>query len=123
PLQHHISIRHQEMISFCHGQMAIGRFFIFLLFRDRLVLIHYAIASSSHTETPRGCPSPKETTLPDPLWIEGGWFLLPGDVLLSQGLSPQVPSALEGLTSVFGMGTGGSPPPSSPDPISFRVAP
>jgi hypothetical protein len=28
---------------------------------------------------------------------------------------PQVPSALEGLTSVFGMGTGGSPPPWSPD--------
>ncbi len=29
-----------------------------------------------------------------------------GDVLLSQGVSPQVPSALAGLTSVFGMGTG-----------------
>ena len=29
-----------------------------------------------------------------------------GDVLLSQGISPQVPSALRGLTSVFGMGTG-----------------
>jgi hypothetical protein len=29
-----------------------------------------------------------------------------GDVLLSQGISPQVPSALTGLTSVFGMGTG-----------------
>jgi hypothetical protein len=28
---------------------------------------------------------------------------------------PQVPSALEGLTSVFGMGTGGSPPLWSPD--------
>ena len=33
-----------------------------------------------------------------------------GDDLLSQGASPQVPSALAGLTSVFGMGTGISPP-------------
>src|SRR5262245_26766832 len=29
-----------------------------------------------------------------------------GGVLLSQGVNPQVPSALTGLTSVFGMGTG-----------------
>src|SRR5690606_18993187 len=29
-----------------------------------------------------------------------------GGVLLSQGISPQVPSALTGLTAVFGMGTG-----------------
>ena len=29
-----------------------------------------------------------------------------GGVLLSQGIFPQVPSALTGLTSVFGMGTG-----------------
>ena len=39
-----------------------------------------------------------------------------GGVLLSQGLSSQVPSALEGLTSVFGMGTGVTPslwPPKS----------
>ena len=33
-----------------------------------------------------------------------------GGVLLSQGRSSQVPSALEGLTSVFGMGTGVTPP-------------
>jgi hypothetical protein len=46
--------------------------------------------------------------------------LLPGNVLLSQEPSLQVPSALEGLTVVFGMGTCVSPPPSSPDkPISF----
>ena len=32
-----------------------------------------------------------------------------GSVLLSQGVAPQVPSALMGLTSVFGMGTGVSP--------------
>jgi hypothetical protein len=34
----------------------------------------------------------------------------PGGVLLSQGVAPQVPSALVGLTSVFGMGTGVAPP-------------
>ena len=32
-----------------------------------------------------------------------------GNVLLSQVVSNQVPSALKGLTSVFGMGTGVSP--------------
>ena len=34
----------------------------------------------------------------------------PGDDLLSQGVPPQVPSALAVFTSVFGMGTGVSPP-------------
>ncbi len=34
----------------------------------------------------------------------------PGDDLLSQLLAKLVPSALEGLTAVFGMGTGISPP-------------
>lgn len=32
-----------------------------------------------------------------------------GDVLISQGVTPQVSSALKSLTTVFGMGTGGSP--------------
>ena len=41
--------------------------------------------------------------------------LLPGGVLLSQGLPPQVSSALEVLTVVFGMGTRVSPPPLPPD--------
>ena len=41
----------------------------------------------------------------------------PGDVLLSQGASPQVPSALAGLTAVFGMGTGVAPPPWSPETV------
>ena len=45
----------------------------------------------------------------------------PGSVLLSRGLPPQVPSALEGLTSVFGMGTGGSPPLSPPDGLWLRM--
>ena len=37
-----------------------------------------------------------------------------GDDLLSHGVSPAVPSALAGLTSLFGMGRGVAPPPSSP---------
>jgi hypothetical protein len=40
---------------------------------------------------------------------QGRWALYEmnsGDDLLSQGVSPQVPSAQAGLTSVFGMGTG-----------------
>jgi hypothetical protein len=38
--------------------------------------------------------------------LRAALFYLPGDVLLSQGESPQLPSALKSLTSVFGMGTG-----------------
>ena len=38
-----------------------------------------------------------------------------GNVLLSRPVSRQVPSALKGLTSVFGMGTGGSLSPLSPE--------
>ena len=40
---------------------------------------------------------------------------LPGGDLLSRGFATQVPSALSGFTSVFGMGTGGSPTLSPPD--------
>jgi hypothetical protein len=41
-----------------------------------------------------------------------------GNVLLSHTVAHAVPSALKGLTSVFGMGTGVSPSPWSPR-ISF----
>ena len=37
-----------------------------------------------------------------------------GGVLLSHDLSIAVPSALQGLTTVFGMGTGVTPPASPP---------
>ena len=47
----------------------------------------------------------------------------PGDVLLSQDPAVQVPSALEGLTVVFEMGTRGTPPPSPPDQLQARLAP
>lgn len=39
----------------------------------------------------------------------------PGDDLLSHTVSHAVSSALEGLTAVFEMGTGVSPPPRSPE--------
>ena len=42
-------------------------------------------------------------------------FLMTGNHLLSRVVSNQVPSALKGLTSVFGMGTGGSLSPLSPE--------
>ena len=47
----------------------------------------------------------------------GGRLLLKrsGGVLLSQGVYPQVPSARAGLTTVFGMGTGVTPPPWPPE--------
>ena len=43
------------------------------------------------------------------------YFLESGSALLSRAVSSQVPSALKGLTSVFGMGTGGSLSPLPPE--------
>src|SRR5262249_23606779 len=43
-----------------------------------------------------------------------------GGVLLSQGVYPQVPSALAGLTAVFGVGTGVTPPPWPPETCCQR---
>ena len=51
------------------------------------------------------------------------WSAKSGDVLLSQGVSAQVPSALAGLTSVFGMGTGVTPPLSPPKSVVLRANP
>ena len=44
-------------------------------------------------------------------------YALLGNVLLSQDPAVQVPSALKGLTVVFGMGTRGTLSPSSPNLI------
>ena len=41
-----------------------------------------------------------------------------GGDLSSRAVSSQVLSALKGLTSVFGMGTGGTPSPLPPDIVS-----
>jgi hypothetical protein len=46
-----------------------------------------------------------------------------GGVLLSQGQSSQVPSALRGLTSVFGMGTGVTLSLWPPKPVCQEVSP
>ena len=45
-----------------------------------------------------------------------------GDDLSSRAVSSQVLSTLKGLTSVFGMGTGGTPSPLSPEIVNaFRI--
>ena len=49
------------------------------------------------------------------------YFNKTGNVLFSQAASRQVSSALGSLTSVFEMGTGGSSPPLSPDPIQLPL--
>ena len=54
----------------------------------------------------------KADALPAELILQN---IKPGDVLLSQGEIPQLPSALKSLTSVFGMGTGVTSSPLSPD--------
>ena len=46
----------------------------------------------------------------------------PGGDLLSQGAPPQVPSAQAGLTAVFDMGTGVSPPPWPPEIYEERTS-
>ena len=46
---------------------------------------------------------------------KGGFSMNPGDDLLSHTVTHAVSSALEGLTAVFGMRTGVSPPLQSPE--------
>jgi hypothetical protein len=50
-----------------------------------------------------------------------GFVIYPGDVLLFHAVASAVPSALKGLTSVFGMGTGVTPPLWSPGNLSVRA--
>ena len=50
-------------------------------------------------------------------------LLDPGNFLLSQAVPSSVPSAFGGLTSVFGMGTGGSLQLSSPETFSLPFRP
>ena len=57
------------------------------------------------TRTTRSLSGPKRN---QPHIRGADFFLESGNVLLSRVVSNQVPSALKGLTSVFGMGTGGS---------------
>ncbi len=59
-----------------------------------------------------------------PVFRRAGLFVIyiPGDDLLSHKVALAVPSALEGLTSVFGMGTGVTPPLRSPGNCSEYLA-
>ncbi len=74
------------------------------------------------------------TTQPRSLSCNDAWFLpfsdqgpkskiqKCGGVLLSHPVTRAVPSALEGLTSVFGMGTGVSPPLSPPQNPTIQLS-
>ena len=53
-----------------------------------------------------------------PCRFRGGGLDKSGSVLLSHTVSRAVPSAMRGLTSVFGMGTGGTPSPKPPETCS-----
>jgi hypothetical protein len=55
--------------------------------------------------SPDSCPKAQEARLTD----EAGFNVEAGDGLLSHALAGIVPSALTGLTAVFGMGTGVAP--------------
>ncbi len=72
---------------------------------------------SQHTLAPNLRLPPRKRPVPPP-W-HGSRNDYPGDVLLSQGAAPQVPSALVVLTSVFGMGTGVAPPLWSPGTLLY----
>ena len=49
-------------------------------------------------------------------------YLESGGDLLSRAVTSQVPSALKGLTSVFGMGTGGTPSSLPPEMVSVIIS-
>ena len=55
--------------------------------------------------------------------LAGALYEESGGVLLSQGVYPQVPLALAGLTAVFGMGTGVTPPLWPPEISCQRGSP
>ena len=65
------------------------------------------IASRSLSSGPGGVGRRRRTK--EQTHFHGSALLLdPGGYLLSRAVASQVPSAYEGLTSVFGMGTGGT---------------
>ena len=54
--------------------------------------------------------------------VSRGLFIIPGNDLLSRTVTSTVPSALRGLTAVFGMGTGVSPSVESPENLISGAA-
>ena len=69
----------------------------------------------SHVAERNRAPRPAGTRRSAPTEVRALLQEQSGGVLLSQGVYPQVPSALAGLTAVFGMGTGVTPPPWPPE--------
>ena len=82
-----------------------------ILTMDALYLLSYGSKYGSPNRT-RTCDNSINSRVLYQLSYQG---IMLGDVLLSQDPAVQVPSTLEGLTVVFGMGTRGSLPPSSPN--------
>jgi hypothetical protein len=70
-------------------------------------------ASSPRDETTAKRKSPEAKTA-------SGLIDKPGNDLLSHARARAVPSALEGLTSEFGMGSGMAPPTSSPEKLLMK---
>ncbi len=71
---------------------------------ERRITVKSSILSQSPIPT---VPSPKKK---GPKLLSELGALKSGDVLLSHRVTPAVPSAQEGLTSEFGMGSGVAPP-------------
>ena len=93
---------------------------------------HAFIGTRAHRASRPPGLSPAPSGSPFPLMYESGKETLSlsrslvdsGNDLLSRAVSSQVPSARGGLTSVFGMGTGGSLQPLSPEiVIKFSSSP
>src|SRR5580693_1453082 len=77
-------------------------------------------AASRNPEAKQGiCPVQKETA---PCYSHGAVIYV-GDDLLSHTLTRAVQSAQQGLTSVFGMGTGVSPAVRSPASLTYGLLP
>ena len=83
-----------------------------------------AVRSAEKEESPRcGVPTIEDADSPSPEFTKkkarlSTSLLESGGDLLSRTVTSQVPSALKGLTSVFGMGTGGTPSSLLPEMVS-----
>ncbi len=78
-----------------------------------LLLLRFSEPESSTEGDPASADKEKAPT-PEGIGASRGMRKNPGNVLLSHQVTLAVPSALEGLTAVFGMGTGVTPPLWSP---------
>ena len=94
---------------------------------------HTHAAPRHLSATPRASAAPRPdrrtTRSPAARGVRGSSYEKTGGVLLSQALAGQVPSALRGLTALFGMGRGVSPSPKPPEtgrdhasPRAFKTA-